>query len=344
MLDFALPWVLLLLPLPWLAWRILPPATQAHAALRVPFFSVLQKSAENDIIPPTKIRLVTASIAWLLLVLAAAQPQWQGDPIALPLSGRDLMLAVDVSGSMEIPDFNLDGEPVTRLTVIKNTASSFVKRRTGDRVGLILFGSQAYLQAPLTFDRNTVDLMLNEAEIGLAGKETAIGDAIGLAIKRLREQAENSRVLVLLTDGANTAGSVDPLSAAKLAAQLGLRIYTIGVGADQLRINVPSMFGSQIVNPSADLDEKTLRAIAKVTNGTYFRAKDTAGLEEIYQQLDQIEPAAKDEDFFRPIRSLYSWPLGAALLLALWLARPPTWTISLRRKHRQVSVSGHERP
>lgn len=343
MLDFALPWVLLLLPLPWLAWRILPPATQAHPALRVPFFSVLQKSAENDIIPPTKIRLLTASIAWLLLVLAAAQPQWQGDPIALPLSGRDLMLAVDVSGSMEIPDFNLDGEPVTRLTVIKNTASSFVKRRSGDRIGLILFGSQAYLQAPLTFDRNTVDLMLNEAEIGLAGKETAIGDAIGLAIKRLRKQAENSRVLVLLTDGANTAGSVDPLSAAKLAAQEGLRIYTIGVGADQLRINVPSMFGSQIVNPSADLDEKTLRAIAKVTNGAYFRAKDTAGLEEIYQQLDQIEPAAKDEDFFRPIRSLYIWPLGAALLLSLWLARPPTWSISLR-KRRQVAVTSHERP
>lgn len=341
MLDLALPWALLILPLPWLVWRLLPRAPKNSAALRVPFFSALKDTSFSPIKRRDKTRLILASIAWVLLVLATAQPQWQGEAIALPLSGRDLMLVLDISGSMQIPDFDLDGAQVTRLAVVKNTASSFVRRRVGDRIGLIVFGSQAYMLAPLTFDRNTINAMLNETEIGLAGKETAIGDAIGLAIKRLRQQPENSRIVVLLTDGANTTGSVDPLSAAKLAAQQGLRIYTIGIGADELRINVPSIFGTQVVNPSADLDEKTLKAIAKVTHGAYFRAKDTAGLEQIYQQLDKIEPAAKDEDYFRLIRSLYIWPLGMALLLSLWLALPSTWTTWLTKWRIQRSSGKH---
>lgn len=325
MLDLALPAALLALPMPWLVWRLFPPAPKEVTALRVPFFGLLHGKSSSNAAIANKKRFLIGVMAWLLLVLAAAQPQWQGGAIALPLSGRDLMLAIDVSGSMEIPDFTLDGDQVTRLTVVKKTADNFVQRRISDRIGLIVFGSQAYMQAPLTFDRNTISQMLKEAEIGLAGKETAIGDAIGLAIKRLRLQPENSRILVLLTDGANTAGSVEPLGAAKAAAQEGLRIYTIGIGADQLRINVPSIFGQQIVNPSADLDEKTLKSIATLTHGAYFRAKDTAGLEEIYQQLDEIEPTVKDDEYLRPVRSLYTWPLGAALLLTLWLVLPPNW-------------------
>ena len=188
---------------------------------------------------------------WGILLLAAARPQWIGDPVALPVSGRDLMMAVDISGSMEIPDFTLRGEQANRLMVVKAVASEFIQRRRGDRLGLVLFGARAYVQTPLTFDRDTVQAMLGEAEIGLAGKETAIGDAIGLIIKRLKEQPHDRRVLILLTDGANTAGDISPIQAAKLAEEQDIRIYTIGVGADHME--VPSLFGSRMVNPSKGL-------------------------------------------------------------------------------------------
>ena len=190
----------------------------------------------------------------------------------------------------------------------------FIQRRVGDRLGLILFGRQAYLQTPLTFDRETVRTLLHEAVIGLAGKETAIGDAIGLAVKRLQDNDINSRVLILLTDGANTAGEVEPIKAAELAAQHGLKIYTIGIGADEMVVS--SFFGKQRVNPSADLDEKTLTAIAEKTGGRYFRARDTQQLEQIYHLLDKLEPLEKEAQTFRPTAALYAWPLGLALLLA----------------------------
>jgi len=202
-------------------------------------------------------------------------------------------------------------------------------------LGLILFGSQAYLQTPLTFDRLTVSNLLYEAAIGLAGKETAIGDAIGLAIKRLRDQSEEDRVLILLTDGANTAGSVDPKKAADLAAQEKVRVYTIGVGADDMLI--PSLFGARRVNPSTELDEETLQTIADKTGGRYFRARDTESLNEIYRLLDQLEPVAMDEDTLRPVKELYAWPLAAALLLSVWLAAPTSgWQRLLLGKARHV--------
>jgi Ca-activated chloride channel family protein len=169
----------------------------------------------------------------------------------------------------------------------------------------------------LTFDRVTVDTLLREAVIGLAGKETAIGDAIGLAVKRLRDQPQNSRVLVLLTDGANTAGELSPVKAAQLAAEENLKIYTIGIGADEMLVR--SLFGTRRVNPSADLDEKTLKAIAQTTGGRYFRARDTAELEKIYGLLDALEPVEKDPQAFRPTRALYYWPLAGALAIAGFL-------------------------
>jgi Ca-activated chloride channel family protein len=223
------------------------------------------------------------------------------------------MFAVDLSGSMERPDFNLNGEQVDRLTVVKDVAGKFIERRAGDRIGLILFGKRAYVQTPLTFDLKTVRTMLEESVIGLAGKETAIGDAIGLAVKRLKERPIDSRVLILLTDGANTAGEVDPVQAASLAKEAGLKIYTIGVGAD--RMEVDSFFGTQLVNPSSDLDEKTLSTIAKLTGGQYFRAKNTEGLEKIYQTLDQLEPVKSDSEVFRPKHQLFHWALLASLIL-----------------------------
>ena len=251
------------------------------------------------------------------MLLAAARPQHIGDPLALPVSGRDLLLAVDLSGSMEEQDFELAGRPVDRLTATKAVAEEFIDQRVGDRVGLILFGREAYVQTPLTFDRETVRTLLLESAIGLAGKETAIGDAIGLAIRTLEDAGveDGRRVLILLTDGANTAGEVDPLKAAELAAQRSMVIYTIGVGADSMTVR--TLFGERQINPSADLDEATLAAIADMTGGRYFRARDTAELAEIYAILDELEPAESDEAGFRPVTELFFWPLGLAVAIAL---------------------------
>ncbi len=241
-----------------------------------------------------------------------------GRATELPETGRNLILAADLSGSMESPDLDIGGEQVTRLDVVKKVAGAFIERRQGDRVGLILFGSQAYLQAPLTFDRTTVRHLLDQAMIGIAGRETAIGDAIGLAIKRLRQAPEGMAVLILLTDGANTAGRVPPRQAADLAAQAGLKIYTIGIGAERMRVR--GLFGSRTVNPSADLDEEMLTYIADTTGGHYFRARDLEALQAVYRQIDTLEPAAGGSRVVRPITSLYPWPLGAALLLSMIFA------------------------
>jgi Ca-activated chloride channel family protein len=315
MLNFAWPWLLLSLPLPWFARRFLPPAANAEqAALKVPFlddFAIAQGSALRRESPwPLRV----AMLAWCLLVLAAARPLWLGEPIEQAVSGRDLMLAVDLSASMEEQDFVVNGRAIDRLAAAKQVLRDFIARRSGDRLGLILFGTQAYLQTPLTFDRKTVMTLLDEAVLGLAGENTAIGDAIGLAVKRLRNQQADSRVLILLTDGANTAGEIAPLKAAELAAKEKLKIYTVGIGADEMIVR--SFFGARKVNPSKDLDEKTLTAIADTTGGRYFRARDSEELNTIYRLLDQLEPVQKDRQYFRPQQELFYWPLAAAMLLA----------------------------
>ena len=318
MIHFDWPWMILLLPLPLLVWYFSPRAERQHdAALRVPFLNELNLIGNNSFNhkPRLNLRAWLAVIAWLLLITAAMRPVWLGDFIDIPVSGRDLMLAIDLSGSMQEQDFEIDHHQVDRLTATKWVAGKFIDHRVGDRIGLILFGTQAYLQAPLTLDRKTVKTLLNEAVIGLAGKATAIGDAIGLAVKRLRKQPAKSRVLILMTDGANTAGAVDPIAAAELAKREGLKIYTIGIGADEMLLH--SIFGTRRVNPSTDLDEKTLTRIAEVTGGKYFRARDTDSLEKIYGILDQLEPVEKDVRRYRPEQTLFYWPLAFALLFAL---------------------------
>lgn len=324
MIEFAWSWVFYLLPLPLLMRWLLPAvASRQQAALRVPMMERFEQQALTG--TPSGRRpflLILALLAWVLLLGAAARPGWVGEPIELPVSGRDLMLAVDLSGSMEAEDFVVQGQAINRLVATQLVAGEFIERRIGDRIGLILFGRNAYVQTPLTFDRKTVRTLLNEAAIGLAGKETAIGDAIGLAVKRLRARTDANAdkgalersILILLTDGANTAGEVEPLKAAELAATAGLTIYTIGIGADEMIVR--SLFGSQRVNPSRDLDEKTLTAIAEATGGRYFRARDTQGLNQIYALIDELEPIARESKQFRPQRSLLHWPLAAALLLA----------------------------
>ena len=242
MIHIEWPWLLLSLPLPlFVRWLLPAKMTVEQAALKVPFLDDFSDAETKSITPNQKWPLWLAAIAWVLLVIACTRPQWLGEPIEQAVSGRDLMMAVDLSGSMEVQDFFINKRAVDRLTAIKYVATDFINRRVGDRLGLILFGTQAYLQSPLTFDRKTVMTLLNESAIGLAGDNTAIGDAIGLAIKRLKNQPADSRVLILLTDGANTAGEVSPLKAAELAAANKLKIYTIGVGADEMIVR--SFFG-----------------------------------------------------------------------------------------------------
>lgn len=317
-LEFAHLWAFWLLPLPILIRYLIPAApVSSSAALRVPFFNELKSGLSHSKRSPSILRLLIAIIAWLMLITAAARPQLVGDTIRQQISGRSLMMAVDISGSMQIEDMVVSDATVTRLTAVKAVAGEFITKREGDRIGLILFGSQAYLQAPLTFDRKTVRILLEEAELGLAGRETAIGDAIGLAVKRLQKEPEKNRVLILLTDGANTSGNVDPLKAADLAAQEKVKIYTIGVGADERIVQTP--FGKRRVGGS-DLDEPTLKAISEKTKGQYFRARNVAGLLKIYELLDKIEPVSKDELSYRPVKELYAYPLAVALLLTVLMS------------------------
>lgn len=323
MLHFDWHWAFVLLPLPWLVYRFWPAARQEDAALLVPFYDRLPGAEALAGRPQFSqwLRLLALSLMWLALITAAARPMWVGDPVAMPASGRDLLLGVDISGSMETRDMQWDGETYDRLSIVKVVVGDFVERRQSDRLGLVLFGTQAYLQAPLTFDRATVNQLLQEAQLGFAGEKTAIGDAIGLAVKRLRNRPQESRVMILLTDGANTAGQITPLKAAELAAKAQVKIYTIGIGADEMI--TPGLFGSSFgarrVNPSADLDEPTLKAIAEQTGGQYFRARSPEDLLAVYAQLDQLEPIEQEAEVFRPTQSLFHWALGAALSLAALL-------------------------
>ncbi len=344
MWSLAWPWVLLALPLP-IVFRLLMPEAKglSGAGLRVPsiesFSTLKDRSGTEQIF---NWRFWVAAIAWLLLVLAAARPERIGEELDVPVAGRNLMLAVDLSGSMDQKDFELGGRRVDRLTATKAVASDFIERRKGDRIGLILFGERAYLQVPLTLDRETVNVLLLEAFIGLAGEKTAIGDAITLAVRRIHEQEkeEGDQILVLLTDGANTAGEVQPIKAAELAQQVGLRIYTIGIGAEQLEVS-SLVGGRRQINPSADLDEDTLTEIARLTGGRYFRATDTVSLQDIYKLVDELEPVEEPESGFRPVKSYYYYPLGlAVLLLGLMALVSLLQRLALKRVSEVQNVAG----
>ena len=326
MITLLWPAALLLLPLPWLVRRLTPPRRAEQPALQAPFFERWEDlaAARGGRAGALSARL-PAIVLWLLwacLCLAAARPLWIGAAVELPNSGRDLMLAVDISGSMRVEDMQTSRGMARRIDAVKALGSDFMARRSGDRLGLILFASRAYLQSPLSFDVQTVQRFLREAQIGFAGQETAIGDAIGLAVKRLRERPATQRVLILLTDGQDTASTVDPLEAARLAATLKVRIYTIGIGAEALTLPglLGSNFGSRTVNPSADLDERSLQSIADTTGGRYFRARDPAELAGIYALLEELEPLEVDVALYRPQQSLIALPLLVAIALSFVLA------------------------
>ena len=313
---FAWPWWLAALPLPWLVRRLWPAASTAAPALRVPYGERL--SAIGGQIGRARPRGlgVLPWLAWALLCVAAARPQQLGDVVQPPQSARDLMLAVDLSGSMEERDIELGGRVVTRLVAAKAVIIEFLERRSGDRVGLIVFGRRAYALTPLTRDLDTVREQLDGTVTGLAGNETAIGDAIGLATKRLQSQPAEQRVLILLTDGLNTAGALDPEKAAELARDAGVRIHTIAFGGYGAGLSV---FGIPIKRASSDrlTDETGLERIAELTGGRAFTARDVDQLAGIYVEIDRLEPVKRPGQRLRPRIERYPWPLAFALLCAL---------------------------
>jgi len=320
---FAWPWLLCALPLPLLVRWLLPARRDdASPALRVPFGERIDRIAAAGSTPALRAGSIglLAWLAWALLCVAAARPQQLGAPVAPPQLGRDLMLAVDLSGSMSEEDMALGGRPVDRLTAAKAVIADFLDRRAGDRVGLLVFGQRAYTLTPLTLDLASVRQQLSDSVVGLAGRETALGDAIGLAVKRLRSQPAQQRVVVLLTDGVNTAGVLEPEKAAELAASEDVRVHTVAFGGE----GGLSLFGFQLPMPGAgdDIDEAGLQRIAERTGGRFFRARDTESLADIYAEIDRLEPVQRPGQAVRPRIERYAWPLAAALLLALFATMP----------------------
>jgi Ca-activated chloride channel homolog len=320
MLHLAWPWMALLLPLPWILLRMRRTAQPGGPALYLPFAASVATPAAAATLPRAVLALLATT--WALLVLAGMRPQWLGQPLPVPTSGRQIMLAIDCSGSMASQDMG----GTSRLEVVQVVGGHFIEQRRGDQIGLILFGTRPYLQAPLTTDITTVRQFLDQAVVGIAGPQTAIGDAIGLAIKELRQRERTAgapvrqAVLILLTDGGNDAGVIPPLEAARLAAQVGLRIFTIGVGAAEQQ----SLFGLSVGN--SDLDVGLLKKIASITGGEYFRATDPQALRTVYRRINELEPTAAHKQWLRPAAEWFTWPLALALLFSI----PATWWMAER--------------
>lgn len=317
MIHLAYPWIAISVLLPFLVYRYSKNKTRQTTALKVPFFNELDKlfgtsnQSLNKNLSNLKYFLL---LIWLLIVISGMGFQWLGKPLIISQTGRDLLMAIDLSGSMQTPDMRINGTNKSRIDLVKQVAKRFISQRNGDRIGLVLFGSKPYLQTPLTFDRQSVREMLDDATIGIAGSQTAIGDAIGLSVKQLLNYPAKSKALILLTDGGNNAGVLKPLEAAELAKKEHIKIYTIGLGAKQM--TVQSLFGPQVINPSSDLDINGLKQIAAITGGVFFRAEDGKSLQNIYQQINQLEPIASSKVQVRPITPLYPWSLGLALILS----------------------------
>lgn len=265
-----------------------------------------------------------------LLVIASARPQIQRAERKVYAEGIDIMLAVDTSGSMQALDLDAN-KPIrlrrTRLQVVRDVVSDFVQRRPGDQIGLVVFGEWAFTQCPLSLDHQVLAKFISELVVGVAGRSTAIGDAIGIAIKRLRESKAKSRILVLLTDGQNTAGQLDPQKAAKIAKTYGIRIYTVGAGTrGEAPVIQNGLFGPQVTQIEASIDDEALGQIAETTGGTYFRAEDSESLEEVYAQIDALERSQLERNTVREYEDRYAgWVLAALILLLIEIGLRATW-------------------
>lgn len=302
-LDY--PWLLLLLPLPWFGYRYLPAYQQARSAVRVPFFAAMSRAVGQEPRKPgihaSRWQLLLNLLVWVLLCVAVARPVRVEPPIETQQPVRDLMLAIDISQSMETTDFtNAAGQRINRLDAVKEVVRGFIERRKDDRLGLIVFGSGAYPQAPLTLDHASVRIVLDETGIGMAGPNTAIGDAIGLALKLFAKADEQNKVLILLTDGNDTASAITPEHAASMAAAKGIVIHAIGIGD-------PTASGEEQVNLQA------LQQIAEATGGQFFRAEDRVQLDQVYANLDRLTPHLVKTLSHQPRLDLFWWPLGLAM-------------------------------
>ena len=322
MIELAFPLALLLAPAPLLVWRFAPPYRQSLPSLRFPFFRQLASAAGIEprrgsvVVSRTPLQMVAAGVVWALMVLALAQPTRVGEPIVETRAGRDLVLAIDISGSMDERDFkDASGAPAQRLETVKRIAGDFIERREGDRIALIVFGTRAYLQTPFTEDLSTVREMLEQIEVGMAGPHTALGDSIGLAIRTFESSALKQRLLILLSDGADTGSFMSPINAAAIAAENGVEIHTVGVGRRDGR-------------GENRLDADALQSIAEKAQGRFYFAEDAAALTTIYARIDGLAPRATETVSHRPRQTLGHWPLALAAILALLVA---VWPVAAAR-------------
>lgn len=319
--SFEWAWMLALLFLPWLLRPFLKPVKVRHIPLLAPHISERLKPIQSKI-DLTVSQKNTAPmnlwflLIWLLLIVAAMRPVWYLTPTPFESTGRDMLLSVDLSGSMQKPDMRVQGQAVDRLSALKFVVNDFIAQRQGDRMGLIAFGTEAFMVSPLTYDLNALQQLLNEMEIGMAGNNTAIGDSIGLAIKHLRHSDNRKAVLVLLTDGANNAGALDPIEAAQQAQQQGLVIHTVAFGGEENLIR----HNERNISSAMDIDLTALETISALTGGETFFASRTDQLAEIYRRIDEIELSEFTVNQYRARTELFHWPLGAALILSFVMA------------------------
>lgn len=325
MYHFAFIQALWLLPIPLLIYLLLPVYQKKYGdALKIPFLAdikqIQNKSGNIRLLKPaviSVIKLFILAAVWLFLIIALCRPQWSGKPLAVKNEGRDILLVVDISNSMSEPDFEYKGKMYERLTAVKNVVDNFMDKRTEDKIGLVLFGTRAYLQAPLTYDKQSLKEILWNMEAGMAGNSTSIGDAVGLALKTLSlsDGKPENKVIILLTDGENNDGSMSFPKAIAMAKEEKIKIYTIGVGSD-----TESFFGGLFTIPTVSgVDEKSLKKLAAETKGNYFRAKDVASLFKVYSEIDKLEPRTSEGRYVQEVKELYPYPAFAALVLFLIL-------------------------
>jgi Ca-activated chloride channel family protein len=310
-LELAYPWALAVLPLPFLVWKFLPPRRQRVSAVRVPFFKGLIQAAGVDatagavILRRRRIQEITGILVWCLLVVGLAKPEWVGEPIVRTEAARDVMLAIDLSGSMDYADFpGEEGANVRRIDAVRRVVDRFVAARDSDRIGLIVFGNRAYIQLPFTRDLETARALVALMDVGMAGPQTAIGDAIGLAIHAFESSELDDRLLILLSDGSDTASKMTPLNAADIAKLNGVEIYTIGIGDTQ-------------ATGEDQVDFEALQGVAERTGGQFYNAADEGALDKVYQRIDAAAVVDVRTQSWRPRDSLVYWPAGIAVVLSL---------------------------
>jgi Ca-activated chloride channel family protein len=321
-LEFITGWLFILLPLPFLVRLFIKPAAKQEIALLAP--TIMQRlNTGNQPKIEANVKQhnlpIIYLILWILVVIAASRPALFVEPTSFNTTGKDMILAVDLSGSMEKPDMRVSGQKVNRLVAVKYVVQDFIKQREGDRLGLVVFGSQAFIQSPLTYDLQTVNQLLHESEIGMAGNNTAIGDAIGITLKHLANTHQKKTVLILLTDGSNTAGVVSPIDAAEQAKKFGLKIYTIGIGQTNLS-NIEAF-----LNSGHSMDIASLKKIASVSGGQFYLASNTQQLNNIYEEINHLEQSKHQVHQYRLRTELYHYPLGFAFLLSLFIAGYRLW-------------------